>query len=207
MIYRIARFICLIILKIFGRIEVIGHENIPKSGGVLICANHISYIDPPAIGVASKRSVHFMAKKQLFEVPILKFLMKPLQTFPVNQRSADRMALRKAIDYINNGEIVAMFPEGQRNLSGKLMPALPGAGMIALNSDAVVIPAAVFNTEKMLPKGSVFLRFTKLRVVFGKPMDLSDLKEISGRDTIEKACIRIMDSIGRLLEEYKIDIY
>ena len=93
----ISRAIC----RIFGRMQVIGRENIPKTGGVLLCGNHVSYIDPPALGCQAGRLVHFMAKIELFKIPVLGFLIKGVGAFPVKRGTADRGALKQAIEYLH----------------------------------------------------------------------------------------------------------
>ncbi len=186
---------------LFGRWTVIGRENVPKTGGVLVCANHVSYIDPPIVGGACPRPVHFMAKIELFRIPLLGTFIKYARAFPVRRGTADRQALKTAMKHLAKGNVVGMFPEGQRNFTSELLPAEAGASMIALRSRATVIPCALVNTEVLLKPHSFLLRFTKIRVVFGKPVELDDLYEKGGREAMDEAGQRIMAAIGKLLEE------
>lgn len=203
MLYWIGWLLSRAVCRVFGRWEVIGRENIPQSGGVLLCANHTSYIDPPALGAGCRRKVHFMAKEPLFRVPVLGFLIRRVGAFPVRQHSADRSALRTAVDLLKSGKVVGMFPEGTRNPNpGTLMPAEPGVGMIVLMSRAAVVPVALINTHKLLPPHSSFLRFTRIKVVYGKPVSLEDLYESKGREAVEEAGKRIMAAIDGLLKEF-----
>ena len=203
MLYAIGMLLSIAICKIFGRWQVIGSENIPRKGGVLLCANHVSYIDPPALGAGLSRRVHFMAKEPLFRVPVIGFLIKRVGAFPVRQHTADRTALKKAIELLRNGEVVAIFPEGTRNFNPKeLLPPEPGAGMIALKSKVPVIPVALINTEKLLPPHALFFKFARIKVVYGEAVDLSDLCDKNGREVIDEVGRRIMAAIGELLSKH-----
>ena len=203
MLYWIGKSLSAIICKSFGRWKVIGRENIPKKGGVLVCANHVSYIDPPALGAGTTRQLHFMAKLELFQIPIIGLFIKGLGAFPVKRGTADRGALKKAVEYLQAGKAVAMFPEGQRSLEGELLPAEPGVGMIVLRSKAPVIPVALVNTEKLLPPHSSFFKCSNVKVIYGKPIQLDDLYEQSGREAVEEVGKRIMAAIGEMLEEHR----
>jgi 1-acyl-sn-glycerol-3-phosphate acyltransferase len=199
MLYAFGKTLSWLVAKLFGRLEVVGRENIPREGGALVCGNHVSYIDPPVLGAGAPRQFHYMAKIELFKIPVLGFLIKHVGAFPVQQRTADRHALKTAIDYLAKGECVAMFPEGTRMLDGKLGEPLPGVGMIALRARVPVIPAALINTAKLLPPHSIFFHFTRVKVIYGPPVDLTDLYDQSGREAVEEAGRRIMSAIGELI--------
>ena len=203
MLYWIGKSLSTVICKLFGRWKVIGRDNIPQKGGVLVCANHVSYIDPPALGAGATRRLHFMAKLELFQIPIIGLFIKGLGAFPVKRGTADRGALKKAIEYLQAGKAVAMFPEGQRSLEGELLSAEPGVGMIVLRAKVPVIPVALVNTEKLLPPHSSFLKYSSVKVVFGKPIQLDDLYEQNGREAVEEVGKRIMAAIGEMLEEHR----
>lgn len=204
MLYRVGKLLSCFVCRVFGRWTVIGRDNIPPRGGVLICANHVSYIDPPALGAAATRQVHFMAKIELFRTPVLGSLIARVGSFPVRQKTADRAALRKALELLAAGKVVAVFPEGIRNPDpSNLMPAELGVGMIALRSKAPVIPAALVNTHKLLPPHAKFFRFCRVKVVFGEPVSLEDLYERGDREAIEEVGKRVMSAIGSLLEAHR----
>ena len=131
MLYAIGKALSAAVCRIFGRWKVLGRENVPTTGGALLCANHVSYIDPPALGGGCPRPVRFMAKSELFKLPVLGFLIRRVGAFPVKRGTADRTALRKAVELLESGEIVGMFPEGTRSLDGKLQEPELGVGMIA----------------------------------------------------------------------------
>ena len=203
MLYAIGKFLSASVCKVFGRWEVIGRENIPEKGGVMLCGNHVSYIDPPALGAGATRPVHFMAKLELFRIPVLGFLIRHVGAFPVKRGTADRSALKKAVELLKNGEIVGMFPEGTRSLDGKFKPPEPGVGMIALRARVPVVPVALVNTEKLLPPHSFLFKFSRVKVVYGKPVPLDDMDGQGGREAIEEVGRRIMSAIGQLLREHR----
>ncbi|WP_078546045.1 lysophospholipid acyltransferase family protein [Litchfieldia alkalitelluris] len=176
----------------FYRIEVIGHDNIPESGPVIICSNHIDNLDPPVVGISVKRPVHFMAKEELFKVPILGKIISKTHAFPVKRGMSDRDALRKALKVLKDGNVLGLFPEGTRSKDGKLGKGLAGAGFFALRSEATVIPCAVIGPYKM---------FGKLKVVFGEPISMEKLRE--EKASPEFVTDQIMNGIGQLIEKYK----
>ncbi len=203
MLYWLGWLLSRAVCRFFGRWTVVGTENIPRSGGVLLCANHTSYIDPPVLGAGCPRKVHFMAKEPLFRVPLLGALIRRVGAFPVKQHTADRGAIRNAVELLNSGNVVGMFPEGTRNPEPQnLMPAEPGVGMIALMSDAAVVPVALINTHKLLPPHSRFFRFCRIKAVYGKPVKLDDLRKSRGREAVDEVGKRIMTAIGELLSEF-----
>ena len=170
--------------KIFGRLEVRGIKNIPKSGGILIASNHLSCIDPPLLGTVIPGGCVFMAKHKLFEIPILKYLIN-YYAFPINRQKPGPSAIKIALTKLSGGEIVVIFPEGSRNRGEMSLPPKNGIGMIAALSKKKIIPTLIEGTDRLLPPGKLIPRPAKLRVTFGDPLDLSqedaDYIEISSK--------------------------
>jgi 1-acyl-sn-glycerol-3-phosphate acyltransferase len=181
------------------RWEVIGVSNIPAKGGVVIAANHASLWDPPILGsaIASRRwPVHFMAKEELFKSTVLGYIITKLHAFPVRRGTADRVAIRTAINLLQAGEVVSLFPEGTRSKNGQLGPAQPGAAMIAVKAGVPIIPAAIIGTNKIFSNHNWL---PKVKVVFGKPIGVPDKadKEALGQlseTTMERIAELINDS-------------
>jgi 1-acyl-sn-glycerol-3-phosphate acyltransferase len=142
----------------------------------VLASNHLHLLDPPLIGASCKRRVHPMAKRELFEAPLVGWVLWPYGAFPVRRFSADIGALRAARGYLRNGDVVLMFPEGTRSKDAQLHPALPGAAMVALLADVPVVPVAITGTEGIRIPGVLFrwVRRNRLRirVVFGEPFQL-----------------------------------
>ncbi|HLR11756.1 MAG TPA: lysophospholipid acyltransferase family protein [Sporosarcina sp.] len=174
------------------RIQVIGKKNFPKEGGVLLCANHIDNLDPPVVGITAPRPVRFMAKEELFQMPVLKGLLPRLHAFPVKRGMSDRQAMRTALSVLKNGEVVGLFPEGTRSKTGELQKGLAGAGFFALRGNAVVMPCAIIGSYKP---------FRRLKVIYGKPLDMTPYRE--RKASAEEVTEVIMDEIRKLIEENK----
>lgn len=149
--------------RLIWRLDVKGSERIPAKGPAIIACNHISFADPPIVGASIFRPMHFIAKQQLFEVPILGWLIRQVNAFPVRREERDVSAFKAAQRLLESGEAVLLFPEGTRSRSGKLGKAKPGVGMLAAKTGAPVVPACVHNTPNMK-------RFKKLSVRFGEPL-------------------------------------
>jgi len=162
--YHTARKLIKLYFDIFHDWEVIGQENIPKEGKIIIMSNHISGYDPPLIGAAVKRPVHFMAKEELFSNIFLRLIMKIAGAFPVRRGRPDRKAIKKAIRLLENGDIVGIFPEGTRHQEGKPGKAKAGAVMLPLMTKSPILPIGIKTVNNK----------SKKRVVIGKPFSLSN---------------------------------
>lgn len=165
MIYTILKPILWILFKIGLRLNVEGASNIPMDGPLVIASNHLSLLDPPVIGVAATRKVHFMAKQELF-VPILGDIYKALGAFPVRRGGADRAAIKHGIYILKDNKVLAIFPEGTRSKTGKLGKAEPGALMMASKAMATIVPCCVIGTDY----GRQGRLWPKVTVRFGKPI-------------------------------------
>ena len=179
------------VLKPIYRFEVIGKENFPAEGGVLLCSNHIDNLDPPVVGINAPRPVYFMAKEELFNVPVLGKILPDLNAFPVKRGMSDREALRKGLGILKEGNVLGLFPEGTRSKTGQLGKGLAGAGFFALRSESHVVPCAIIGPYKA---------FSKLKVVYGKPIDMKELRE--RKASAEETTELIMSEIGKLIEDY-----
>lgn len=191
-LYPIGKKMVKTILTPLYRIQIIGKENFPQEGGVVVCANHIDNLDPPVVGLTSPRDIHFMAKEELFHTPILKQLLPMIQVFPVKRGMSDKKAIRTAMTLLKEGRVVGLFPEGTRSKTGEVGKGLAGAGFFALRTDAAVVPCAIIGPYKP---------FRPLKVVYGKPIDFSVHRE--QKISAEEATDIIMNEIKQLLSEHK----
>lgn len=165
MIYTIVKTIFKLMFAVGLRLKVEGTENIPKEGPLVIACNHLSLLDPPVLGTAATRKVHFMAKEELF-VPVLGTIYKILGAFPVRRGGADRAAIKHGIEILESGQVLAIFPEGTRSKTGKLGKAQPGALMMASKAKATIVPACIIGTDYKR-HGRIWPNVT---VRFGKPI-------------------------------------
>jgi 1-acyl-sn-glycerol-3-phosphate acyltransferase len=160
-------------------LKAYGVENIPKHGGVLIVANHQSFLDPVMLGVKiPRRPASFLAKSELFENRYFGALIRRLNAFPVRQGEGDVGAVRETIKRLQEGHLLTMFPEGGRCLDGKIAPMEKGVGLIVRRAGPTVkvLPAAVCGSFKAWPVGQLLPRAHKVRVKYGRPMVLAEMK-------------------------------
>jgi 1-acyl-sn-glycerol-3-phosphate acyltransferase len=191
-LYSLGKWLCGTYLKSTYKPEIIGTENMPETGGVLLCTNHINNFDPPLVGVASPRDVHFMAKAELFSLPVLKHILPKVNAFPVKRGMSDKTALKTGMNLLKEGKVVGLFPEGTRSKTGEIGEGLAGAGFFALKSDAHIVPCAIVGEYK---KGK------NLKVVFGKPIDFTHFRE--QKASAKEATELIMKHIGQLKKNHE----
>ena len=173
------------------RLRVSGRENIPAQGPVLVVSNHVSELDPPTLGVSAlPRKTYYMAKLELFGVFLLGRMVYRLGAFPVARGGADRRAMRLAREVLRRDDLLLMFPEGTRHSDGRLHPGLPGAGSLGLEPGVTVVPAAIWGTQRWTGPA---------RVVFGPPIDLSDLDQGPRSLRSQVAVDRMMAGVAALL--------
>lgn len=193
-VYNVLRFLFHLLFLTVFRWKVEGEENIPTHGGAIIAPNHISLWDPPLMGAALSRRIHFMAKEELFSYPVFSWIITRLKAFPVKRGAADRNAIRTAVTLLEQGELVGLFPEGTRGKKGVLGPAEPGVLMIAVKANVPIIPVAIIGTDKV---GRFPILFPRFIVRFGKPLTVPPGK--LSREETEVQGRRVMAEIAALL--------
>ncbi len=169
--YIFCRFLLFISFKTLFFFKSSGRENLPKKGGCIIASNHLSYLDPIVLSIASPRILSFMAKQELFENPFFGGLISALNAFPLERGTADLKSIRFAINKLKDEGTLIIFPEGTRSTSGKIKEGQAGVSMLAVKSKSPVVPTYIEGTDIALPSGSKKIRFfVPLSVHFGKPM-------------------------------------
>lgn len=185
----IFKFITIIIY----RPKVIGKENIPKEGNVIICANHVHFWDSVVIIVMLKRKINVLAKEELFKTGIIRFLAKVIGVYPVKRGTADMGAVKTALKLMEEKEVLLIFPEGTRNGMAKGKKIKKGAVMIAATSESPIIPVGV--------QGS-FKPFTKVTLNIGKPIDYSQYKEeTKDKEKMDRLAKELMDEVVVLRDQ------
>lgn len=178
--------------------RVYGLENVPKSGQLIIVANHLSLIDPPLLGAVMPRPMRFMAKKELFDRPVVGTAVRAYRAFAVRRGEADRQALATAQRLLQQGEAIAIFPEGTRSRVGKMQPAHPGVAVIALRTGAPVLPVGIWGSERLFKWPPVGFR-PRLEVRIGEPFTLSTEEQKAKRELIEEMTAAIMRRVAALV--------
>lgn len=184
-----------------GHLRVEGQENVPRKGGLLVISNHIAGADPPLLGAAFPRPLHFMAKVEWFKNPFLGFLGRTMLCYPVVRHTADRSALRFTLSLLAAGEAVCLYPEGTRSRDLKLHPPEAGAGFLARRAGVPILPVATWGGENVLPTGAKFPRRTgtEVHLVFGRPFTLTE----TGMDNQEAAEFMMSKVAEMLPAEYR----
>lgn len=180
-------WLCRSIVRIFyfklsGGFRVVGKENVPRTGPLIVSPNHVSHLDPPAAACALPRKLSFMAKAELFEHRLFGALIRSYGAFPVKRGEGDMEAIRTAIRLLAEGHAVLIFPEGTRGEGTQLLPFNKGVGMIAKRSGAPVLPVGIAGTHLKWPKGTKKPKWGRVTVTFGKPLRY---EEFSGESEAE----------------------
>lgn len=185
----IARSVVYIYCKIVYRFKIIGKENIPKDGPVIICGNHRTYLDPPLIILSSGRYVKFLAKEELKKNLFFNILLTTFDVIFVKRDSKDVKALKESLQTLKNGDCLALFPEGTRNGLEKGEKVKDGAAFFSLRSGAPVIPCGIKGGEK---------ENRKVTITYGKPLDFSEYKGSKDKEILDKVTDEIMNNIIEL---------
>lgn len=194
--YWLLEGVTLLVLNALGGLFVQGAENVPKTGPVLMVANHTSYLDPVSIGDASPRRVVFMAKAQLFKIKPLDFLLRGVDSFPVKRGEADRGAFKNSLAMLGENRVVCIFPEGTRMPTDVLGEAEAGAAVFAIKTGCPVVPVFVSGANKMLDWNGKLHR-ARVTVAFGTPFTFP---KNADREASAK---ELMAAIAKTRDEWK----
>lgn len=180
MIFLIGKLLTWLVLGLISRHEVIGLENVPRTGKFLLMANHVSWLDPPILGWLIPRRITFMAKEELFRNWFVRWVVANYGAFPIRRGEGDRQALREALKVLDSGGVLGMFPEGTRSRDGQLQAGQPGIALLALRSGAPVLPVAIVGTDRIWRLSSL-IRRPRFTVTIGRPFKLSESEAASRR--------------------------
>lgn len=165
-------------LKRYFRMHWQGTEHIPPSGAVVLACNHLSNLDPVLLGAACPRQISYLAKIELFRVPVLGGLIQRYGAIPLRRSASDPEALRLAERVLEQGQTLALFPEGTRSRDGRLKPFRFGAARLALKHDVPLIPAVIVGTDQAMPAGARFPQRVPVKIAFGPPIEMTDYRYV-----------------------------
>ena len=199
--YGICKLIARVLLRLLWGIRVVGLENIPSSGPVVVTSNHRSRLDPPLLGAVVPREAAYAAKKELFAVPGLGRLIRSLNAIPVNRANLSVTTLRQFEKWLRSGRVLIFFPEGTRSKDGRLGRAKIGVGMMLARQDVPVLPVFIEGTGSVLRN---IFRWGRVRVTFGRPYTLPAetwQSEARTREDYRKIADLVMARIRELAED------
>ena len=198
MLYSVLKPIVVLLFRMFVRLEGRGTEHVPQDGALLLVANHSSFLDPPLVGAMAPRPLGFLAKEELFRIPLFVRLIHALNARPLRRAGADPKALRTALRVLDEGRALLVFPEGTRGDEGALRTPKAGAGMLAVLSGVPVVPVYIEGSGRVWPRGRTWPRPGKVIVRFGPPLRFARGEGRERKDRYEAASRAMMDAIAAL---------
>ena len=184
-------------LHTYFRIKIHGAENVPKTGGLVAVSNHASYFDPPILSNCVGRPVAFMAKEELFKVPVFKQGIKLYGAYPVKRSTGDRTALKAAAKAIDSGWIAAIFLQGSRSADARITDPKRGAAWISTQANVPLLPISLWGTEKILA-GSAFPKPVAITVRIGKPIQSPISTKKAELQAVTEQCAQVINSLHDL---------
>jgi len=181
-----------------GRIH--GAENVPQKGPLIVVSNHASYFDPPILSCCVGRPVAYMAKEELFHIPIFKQAIQLYGAYPVSRGAADRKAIRAALKYLEAGWATGVYLEGNRTPDGRIVDPKRGAALLAAKAQAPLLPVSLWGTQGILKQGSTLPRPVPITVRIGKviaPPSSTDRGELQAVTQQCVAAIQALHDLGR----------
>jgi 1-acyl-sn-glycerol-3-phosphate acyltransferase len=203
MFYDVVRAICWFICNLFWKIDVVGMENVPKEGGLILASNHVSYLDPIVLAITVKRKIYFITKKEAFNNFFCNTLLKNLNAFPVDRGKIDIRSLKKSLDILQEKKVLGIFPEGTRSKNGKLQELKLGIIKIAIKTGVPILPVGIIGTHKIYSQGKIFptLFKYKITVCYG-PLQYFDKGKIGDKIYQKEALNILSQKIKELTYSY-----
>lgn len=172
LLWKFLQTLCYIATVLLFDLKVFGKQNLPAHGGVLVLANHQSFLDPVLVAVKLNRAVSFLARSTLWKGPF-GWLITSLNAFPVKQGRGDLGAMKQSIAILQAGRALLVFPEGTRTPDGEMSPLASGISLLVRRARVPVVPVAIDGAFDAWPRSSKLFKPSKIRVSFGKPIDFS----------------------------------
>ena len=200
-IYRFTHTVFRIVGVLFFRRRVVNRHLFPESGGALVVANHVSFLDPPLIGSCFRHAIYCLARKSLFKGP-LAWYFPHINVLPVDKGKGDMNSLKRVLSLLKEGNRVLLFPEGTRSPDGALQPAEPGVGFIIAKCGVPVVPIRIFGAYECYPRHAKVPKPGRVSIVAGPPVDFSSLPSgLSGRELYQAYADAVMAAIARITPE------
>lgn len=185
-------------LHLYLKGRIYGTEHVPQQGPLVVVSNHASYFDPPLLSCCVGRPVAYMAKEELFQIPILKQAIQWYGAYPVSRGASDRSAIRSALKYLEAGWATGVFLQGTRTPDGKITAPKLGAALIAAKAKAPLLPVSLWGTQGVLKKGSAMPRPVPVTVRIGQVIDAPSSTEREELQAVTQQCVTAIQALHNL---------
>ncbi|MFI5047157.1 MAG: lysophospholipid acyltransferase family protein [Acidimicrobiia bacterium] len=199
--YRAVRFVVMAVFRPLFRVEIVGAEQLPRSGAYIVAPTHRSITDVPFTSFITPRMIRFLAKEELLSSTVGKRLFSRLGAVPVERGTADRAALRALEQVLRSGDPIALFPEGTRSEGPRLAPLFDGAAYLAVKLGVPIVPVGIGGSEHILAKGAKVPRLHRVAVVVGAPLAPPDLDGGSRRKAATKLTDELTTELQRCFDD------
>jgi len=195
------QYIMRVVFMFWLRFQVRGLENIPMTGGGLVLINHQSFLDPPLVALALQRPVSYLARDSLFRVPVIGWILRSTCVMAINRDAASTASIRMALQRMNDGFLVGLFPEGTRSNDGNVGEFKPGFISLIRRSNVPVYPVGIAGTHEAMPRGGVRFWPQKVRVVYGKQLCPDEVSRLSVKGNEDKLIAFVRSAVEACKDE------
>ena len=192
----VSKFFVFPIYKFVFKGYLIGRENIPQKDSFIMVSNHGSLLDPPLLGHALGRNISFMAKAELFKIPLLGFVIRACGAYPVKRGIADKNTIKTACKKLSNNNCIGIFIDGTRQNNGRVNKPKQGAALLAFKNQKILLPVAIVNSHRLIKFKFCIPFFSKLVIKVGKPIQPP---QSSSRDDLNSVTKQLQDNINDLI--------
>ena len=192
----VSKLFVLPIYKFVFRGHLIGKENIPKKESFIMVANHGSLLDPPLLGHALGRNISFMAKSELFKIPLLGFVIKACGAYPVKRGIADKNTIKIACKKLSDNNCIGIFIDGTRQKNGRVNKPKQGAALLAFKNQKLLLPVAIVNSHRLIKFKFFIPLFSKIVIKVGKPIQPP---QNSSKEDLNSITMLLQDNINNLI--------
>ncbi len=192
----VSKIFVLPIYKFLFRGHLIGRDNIPKKNSFIMVSNHGSLLDPPFLGHALGRNISFMAKAELFKIPLLGFIIKACGAYPVKRGIADKNTIKTACKKLSDNNCIGIFIDGTRQKNGRVNKPKQGAALLAFKNQKLLLPVAIVNSHRLLKFKFCIPFFSKIVIKVGKPVQPP---QDSSRNELNSVTMLLQDNINKLI--------
>ena len=192
-VYRITQWVTLLIFKALFRFQYRHADRLPLEGGVLICPNHFSHLDPMAVGCIARRRVNFLAKKSLFDQRLFGWYLSVLHSIPIDREATGIGGMKETLKRLKKSEPVVMFPEGERSWDGNLLPLMKGFTALVKRVKVPIVPVGIHGTYETWPRGKSIPKPGRIKLVVGESIPFSQLAEMDEEQMAEFVGTRIAE--------------